>query len=77
MVRLVNPPSNKNIWILVATKFLTIWVEAMPLHKAIGGAVANFIKENIIARFGVPHRIIRNNGMPFVNREVRKMLEYY
>ena len=39
--------------------------------------MANFIKENIIARFGVPHRIIKSNGMPFVNREVRKMLEYY
>ena len=77
MVRLVNPPSNEYIWILVATKYFTIWVEAVPLHKATRGVVANFIKENIIARFGVPHRIIRNNGMPFVNREVRKMLEYY
>ena len=49
----------------------------MPLCKATRGAVENFIKENIIARFRVPHRIIRDNGMPFVNREVRKMLEYY
>ena len=49
----------------------------MPLRKATGGAVANFIKENIIVRFGVPHRIINDNGTPFVNSEVRKMLEFY
>ena len=39
--------------------------------------MANFIKENIIIRFGVPHRIISDNGTPFVNNDVRKMLEFY
>ena len=42
-----------------------------------GGAVVNFIKENIIVRFGVPQRIISDNGTPFVNSDVRKMLEFY
>ena len=77
LVRLVNPPSRRHIWILVATEYFTKWVEAVPLHKATGGAMANFIKENIIVRFGVPHRIISNNGTPFVNSDVRKMLEFY
>ena len=36
--------------------------------------MANFTKENIIVRFGVPHRILSDNGTPFVNRDVRKML---
>ena len=39
--------------------------------------MANFVKENIIVRFEVPHRIISNNGTPFVNSDVRKMLEFY
>lgn len=39
--------------------------------------MANFIKENIIAHFGVSHRITSDNGMPFVKKEVRKMLEFY
>jgi len=73
----VNPPSNGYIWILVATEYFTKWEEAVPLCKATKGAIANFIKENIIARFGVPHRIISDNGTPFVNKEVRKMLEFY
>ncbi|XP_075667627.1 uncharacterized protein LOC142637228 [Castanea sativa] len=73
----VNPPSRGYIWILVATEYFTKWAEAVPLRKATGGAMANFIKENIIVRFGVPHRIISDNGTPFVNNDVRKMLEFY
>ena len=54
------------IWIIVATEYFTKWAKAVPLRKAIGGAVANFIKKkkNIIVRFGVPYRIISNNGTP-------------
>ena len=51
--------------------------EAIPLRKATDRVVANFIKENIIARFRVPHRIISDNGTPFMNKEVVKMLEFY
>ena len=74
MVGPINPPSNGKIWILVAMEYFTKWVEGVPLRKAIGGAMANFIKENIIARFWISHRIISDNGTPFVNREVRRML---
>ena len=72
MVGPVNPPLCGHIWILVATKYFTKWAEAVPLHKATGGAVANFIKEDIIIRFRVPHRIISDNDTPFVNNDVRR-----
>ena len=74
---LVNPPSLGYIRILVATKYFTKWVEAIPLRKVTRGEVENFITENIIVRFRVPHRIISDNGTPFVNSDVRKMLEFY
>ena len=61
----------------MATEYFTKWVEAVLLRKAIGGAVANFMKENIIVTFGVSHKIISDNGIPFVNSDVRKMLEFY
>ena len=77
LVGSVNPPSCGYIWILVDTKYFTKWVEAIPLCKATRAVVENFIKENIIIRFGVPHRIISDNDTPFVNNEVRKMLEFY
>ena len=77
MVGPINPPSSGYIWILIAMKYLTKWVEAVPLRKATRGAVANFIKENIIVRFGAPHKIISDNDTPFVNSDVRKTLEFY
>ena len=61
----------------MVTVYFTKWAEAIRLRKATGGAVTNFIKENIITRFRVPHRIISDNGTSFVNSEVRKMLEFY
>ena len=50
----INPLSNGYIWIFVATKYFTKWVEAIPLKKATGAAVANFIREHIITQFGIP-----------------------
>ena len=47
-------------------EYFTKWAEAVPLRKATRGAVANFIKENII-----------DNDTPFVNSDVRRMLEFY
>ena len=61
----------------MATEYFIKWAEAIPLRKATGGVVANFIKEKIIVRFRVRHRIISDNDTPFVNKEVRKMLEFY
>ena len=58
-------------------EYFTKWGEAVPLRKATGGAVESFIQENIAVKFGVPHRIISDNGTPFVNSDVRKMLEFY
>ena len=77
MVGPVNPQLRGYIWILVAIEYFTKWVEVVPLRKVMGEAVANFIEENIIMRFGVPHRIISDNGTPFVNNVMRKMLEFY
>uniref|UniRef100_A0A2N9EG78 RNA-directed DNA polymerase n=1 Tax=Fagus sylvatica TaxID=28930 RepID=A0A2N9EG78_FAGSY len=73
----INPSSGGYIWILVATEYFSKWVEAIPLRKATGAAMANFIREHIITRFGIPHKIISDNGTPFVNKNVREVLEHY
>ncbi|KAL6188761.1 hypothetical protein ACLB2K_040152 [Fragaria x ananassa] len=62
---------------MISTEFSTKWVEAIPFCKASGAAVCNFIREYIICRHGVPYKIVRDNGTPFVNREVSDMLKGY
>ena len=61
----------------MATEYFTKWTEAIPLCKATCKVVANFIQKNIIVRFGVPYRIISDNGMLFMNKEVRNIPEFY
>ncbi|KAI5323363.1 hypothetical protein L3X38_032435 [Prunus dulcis] len=62
------------IWILTATEYFTKWVEAIPLQKATGAIVSNFIREYIVCRFGIPYKMVTNNGTPFVNKQVSSTL---
>ncbi|GMP49154.1 hypothetical protein CsSME_00016227 [Camellia sinensis var. sinensis] len=73
----ISTSSKGYKWILAATELSTKWVEAIPLKNATGPAVANFIKENIICRFGVPNTILSDNGTPFINKYVKNLLETY
>ena len=73
----ITPTPGGAIWILTATEYYTKWVEAIALRHTTGEAVANFIKENIVCRFGIPRRIISNSGTPLINREVKQLLERY
>ena len=47
------------------------------MKKVTGSSVANFLRENIICRFGVPSKIISDNGTPFLNKDVRYLIEWY
>ena len=76
MIGPINLPSHGHIWILVATEYFTKWVEAIPLKKATGPTIANFIREHVICRFGILHKIVNDNGTPFVNKDVRKLLDH-
>ena len=49
-------PSKGHNFILVATDYIK-WVEVVPLKKAEKKDVIQFIKEQIIHRFGIPQSI--------------------
>jgi hypothetical protein len=59
---------------LVAVDKFTKWVEAALVTTQDPTAVINFIK-SIIFRFGVPHRIITDNGTNFTSKEFKKYCE--
>ena len=48
-----------------------------PLKKATGVAVANFVREHIITRFGIPRRLIGDNGTPFINKDMKGLIKAY
>ena len=53
---------NGYAWILTTTNYFTKWVEAIPTKKATDAIVMDFLEDKIITRFGVPARIITDNG---------------
>ena len=64
-VGLINPPSNPKLYILVCTNFVTKWVEAKALTRAIEEAFSDFMFEDFFFRYGIPHEIVIDDGSQF------------
>ena len=47
------------------------------MKKATGAVVANFIREHIITQFGIPRRLISDNGTSFINKDMKGLIEAY
>ena len=62
--------SNGYSWILTTTDYFTKWVEVIPTKKETNAVVMDFLEDNIITRFGVPARIITDNGPCFVSSKM-------
>jgi len=69
----INPSSSEgHKFILVATEYYTKWAEAIYLKIAIQKHVINFIKEYIICKFGVPQKLIMDNGTNFTGKDIKE-----
>ena len=64
----ITPPSAKgHRYILAITDYFSKWAEAVPLAEVKTMDVVNFVKHHVIYRFGVPRRIIHDNGPQFAS----------
>ena len=64
----ISPMSRKKKYILVFIDYVTKWVEAKSLFRAIDKYVVEFIYEEIFTRFGVPREIITDQGSKFTSK---------
>ncbi|XP_059277863.1 uncharacterized protein LOC132032067 [Lycium ferocissimum] len=64
-------------YILAATDYFSKWAEAVALKEVKKENVANFIRVNIIYRFGIPRYIITDNGKPFDNKLMNKICDLF
>ena len=58
-------------YIVVATVYLTKWVEACALPDNSALSTARFIYEQIITRYGIPLQLTSDRGGHFVNHVIR------
>ncbi|KAH0672501.1 hypothetical protein KY284_023588 [Solanum tuberosum] len=69
--------SGGHLYILVATDYFSKWAEAVALKEVKKDNVANFIRVNIIYRFGIHRYIITDNGKPFDNKLMNKICDLF
>jgi len=74
----ISPPSVRcHRFILAITDYFSKWAEAVPLAEVKMTNIINFIKHNVIHRFGVPQRIIYDNGPQFASQSFYQFCSKY
>jgi transposase InsO family protein len=58
-------------FLLVAVDYFTKWTEVKPLATITGKQVVKFVWEQIVCRFGLPGKIISDNGTQFAGNPFR------
>ena len=53
----------------------TKWVEAASYKAVTATAIKKFIRNNIVARYGVPHSLISDNGANFTAKRIEEYLQ--
>lgn len=66
---------NGNKWLLTAVDYSTNWPIARAVPEATAEAVADFIYEEIVMRFGCPEEIVTDRGANFMSTVVKLYLE--
>lgn len=69
--------SNGHQYILVAIDNFSKSVEAVPVRKVDQVDVVNFIKDNIVCRFGIPQTLTTDKGTMFIVAKMQKYVESY
>eukprot|EP00253_Pinus_taeda_P006889 PITA_06889 len=72
----INPSSNQRTYILVATEYVTKWVEAEALPIATKDSVIQFLF-HLFVRYGLPREIITYGGPQFVGNKLTETLNNY
>ena len=69
----ISPPSSKgHRFILGITDYFFKWAEDIPLREVKASDVVKFVKHHVIYHFGVPRRIVHDNGPQFVSQTFQR-----
>ena len=72
----IKPPARHTHveYIIVATNYLTKWVEAKATVKNDAQTIAKFLYEQVFTRFGLPIEIVSDQGVHFINEVIEFLL---
>lgn len=73
-----TPPSSAgHQYLLAATDYFSKWAEAIAVKDFKNTTVSEFIRTQIIYRFGIPDSIISDNGQPFRSSPLYRLYAKY
>jgi len=76
MIGRIEPKaSNGHRFILVAIDYFTKWVKAASYANVTKQVVVRFIKNHIICHYGVPNKIITDNGTNLNNKMMKELCD--
>nr|KYP35457.1 Gypsy retrotransposon integrase-like protein 1 [Cajanus cajan] len=64
-------------FILIAIDYFTKWVEAMSYAHVTRKVVVNFVRRNIVYRYGIPNKIITDNRSNLNNKMMTKLYDSF
>ncbi|KAG9453452.1 hypothetical protein H6P81_006356 [Aristolochia fimbriata] len=69
--------SSSHQYILAATDYFSKWAEASAYKEIKAATVVDFIRTQIVYRYGVPRYIMTDNGTPFRNKTMDNFCEKF
>ncbi|KAF3336392.1 Retrovirus-related Pol polyprotein from [Carex littledalei] len=73
-----RPPSSEgHRFILAATDYFSKWTEAVALKEVKATDVVKFFRNQILYRYGIPRRIISDNGAAFKNVKIDALVNQH
>jgi len=60
-------------YLIFAIEYFTKWIEAEPVAQITAHKVQHFVWKNIVCHFGVPRRLISDNGIQFASQQLGKL----
>lgn len=64
-------------YVIVAVYYFIKWVEVEPLFTITSAKVVSFVTKNLICRYGVPYKIIIDNGTQFESAHFQNFCNQY
>ena len=71
----IDPPSNGKFYIHVCIDYLTKWVEVKAMKHACDGKVVEFLYEEIFTCYGVPKKLVTDQGVQFTSNLISKLMK--
>jgi len=60
-------------YLMVTIEYFTKWIEAEPVAQITAHKVQHFVWTNIVCRFGIPKRLVSDNGTQFASQQLGKL----